>query len=98
MIIDQHPRPIIIVADHASFHCSKKVRDFVRGHRHKIRTFFLPKHDPALNPDEQVWNEVKHRPLAREPIIDKKDLKTRLSSSFRRLKHNAVRIISFFHL
>jgi len=98
MIIDQHPRPIIIVADHASFHRSKKVRDFVRGHRHKIRTFFLPKHAPALNPDEQVWNEVKHRQLAREPIIDKKDLKTQLSSSFRRLKHNAARIISFFHL
>ncbi|MCB1793975.1 MAG: transposase [Candidatus Competibacteraceae bacterium] len=23
--------------------------------------FFLPTYAPALNPDEQVWNEIKHR-------------------------------------
>ena len=39
-------RPLILVADRASFHKSKQVRDFVRSSRTKIRVFFLPKHAP----------------------------------------------------
>jgi transposase len=97
-VISQHPRPVVMVADHVSFHRSKKVRNFVRAHRHQIRMFFLPKHAPALNPDEQVWNEIKHRHLGREPILDKKDLKARLIASCERLKNNIKRVASFFHL
>lgn len=97
-MLDQHPNLLIVIADHASFHRSQKVRDFVRAHRHQIRLFFLPKHAPHLNPDEQVWNEIKHRQLGREPIINKEDLLARLFSNFNKLKDNAARIISFFHL
>jgi transposase len=97
-ILSQHPRPIVLMADHASFHGSQKVRDFVRAHRHQIRVFFLPKHAPELNPDEQVWNEIKHRKIGREPIIDLLDLNTRLRLNLYRLKNDAERIFSFFHL
>ena len=97
-ILHEHPRPIIIIADRASFHRSKKVRDFVRAHRHQIRVFFLPRHAPQFNPDEQVWNEIKHRQLGREVIIDKKDLKNRLIMRFESLRRNTTRVLSFFHL
>jgi len=30
--------------------------------------FFFPPYAPKLNPDEQVWNEIKHRNLEKEPI------------------------------
>ncbi|MBK8537453.1 MAG: transposase [Candidatus Competibacteraceae bacterium] len=60
--------PLIIIADNVSFHRSKEVRDFDRANRQKIRMFFLPTHSPELNPDEQVWNEVKHRQLGKQPI------------------------------
>jgi transposase len=86
------------MADHARFHNAQKVRDFVRAHRHQIRVFFLPKHAPELNPDEQVWNEIKHRQLGREPIIDLLDLNTRLRLSLYRLKNDAKQILSFFQL
>lgn len=97
-ILLQHPRPIIIVADRASFHISKKVRDFVRSNRRRIRVFFLPRHAPDLNPDEQVWNEIKQRKLGREPTFDKEDLKRRLMLSFASLRKNTKRLLSFFHL
>ncbi len=74
------------------------MRDFVRANRHRIRVFFLPRHAPHLNPDEQVWNEIKHRRLGREPIIDKKDLKSRLILNFEALRRDAVKLLSFFHL
>lgn len=97
-IIDCHPRPVVMIVDHASFHRSQAVREFVRLHRAAIRVFFLPKHAPHVNPDEQVWNEIKHRQLGREPIIDKQDLKERLIESLRDLKFDAARILSFFQL
>ena len=39
-----------------------------------------------FNPDEQVWNEIKHQKLGREPMIDKADLKNRLLSNLIQLK------------
>jgi transposase len=58
LIVDRD-RPLILLVDHATFHKSKEVRNYVRTNREKLRVFFLPKRSPAYNPDEQVWNEVK---------------------------------------
>ena len=91
-------RPIILLADHASFHESKKVRDFVRSNRTKIRVFFLPKHAPEMNPDEQVWEEIKDNQIGRQSIRNKKDLKAKLSSALRSLQQKTKRIKSFFKL
>ncbi|MBK8753643.1 MAG: transposase [Candidatus Competibacteraceae bacterium] len=73
----------MIIADNVSFHRSKEVRDFDRANRQKIRMFFLPTHSPELNPDEQVWNEVKHRQLGKQPIRSKLDLNRRIHSSLK---------------
>ena len=97
-ILSLHPKPIVLVVDRVSFHRSTKVRNFVRAHRDRIRVFFLPKHAPEFNPDEQVWNEVKHRKLGREPILNKQDLKSRLLLHLRELKFNTRRLLSFFEL
>jgi len=97
-LLDQQPHPMLVITDHASFHCSKKVRDFVFAHRQRLRVFFLPRHAPHLNPAEQVWNEIKHRHLGREPILNKEDLLARLISNLNKLKNNTARILSFFHL
>lgn len=93
-----HPRPIVLVVDKASFHKSKKVRAFVGAHRKEIRVFFLPRHAPNMNPDEQVWNEIKHRRIEREAIYTKDHLKERLMESLEWLKNQADRIRSFFQL
>ncbi len=36
-LLDQYPNLVIVLADHASFHRSHKVRDFVRAHRQRLR-------------------------------------------------------------
>lgn len=97
-ILIVHPRPVVLVVDHASFHCSKKVRTFIHSNRERIRVFFLPKHAPEYNPDEQVWNEIKHGKLGRDPILNKKELKDRLLSHLIELKFNTERLLSFFKL
>jgi transposase len=97
-LIDNRDRPLILLVDHASFHKSKIVRDFVHQHRTKLRIYFLPKHVPEMNPDEQVWNEIKTDKIGKQPIKDKIDLKKRLHSALASLQKNAQRIISFFQL
>ena len=97
LIVDRD-RPLILLVDHASFHKSKEVRDYVRTNRTKLRIFFLPKRSPAYNPDEQVWNEVKNNSIGKQPIKNKVDLKNRLTKAMDSLKNNTKRILSFFQL
>ncbi len=97
-ILKGRAKPLILIADNVSFHKSKKVREFVRAHRSQIRVFFLPKHSPKMNPDEQVWGEIKNNQLGKQPIKNKPDLKKRLSAALKSLQHRTRRIISFFEL
>lgn len=97
-LIQTRQRPLILLVDRATFHTSPKVRDLVRAHRARLRIYFLPKRAPELNPDEQVWNEVKHRRIGKQPVKNKKDLKTRLYSTLGSLQKRTGRILSFFQL
>jgi transposase len=97
-LIHGRKRPLILLVDHASFHGSQAVRDFVRANRAELRVFFLPRHAPEYNLDEQVWEEVKVNGIGKQPIKDKKDLKERLHCALKSLQKNTKRIISFFQL
>ena len=57
-LIANRERPLILLVDHASFHGSAPVREFVRAHRAMLRIFFLPKRAPELNPDEQAGTRL----------------------------------------
>jgi len=97
-LIQNQDRPLILLVDHATFHKSKAVRDFVRAHRNKLRIFFLPKRAPKMNPDEQVWNEMKINRIGKQPVKNKMDLKRRLYSALSSLQKNTKKILSFFLL
>jgi transposase len=91
-------RPLILIADRASFHRSRSVRTFVCRHRRQLRLHLLPSYSPERNPDEHVWEEIKDKRLGRQPIKNKRNLKQRLYSALRSLQQNKERVISFFHL
>jgi transposase len=97
-LIHGRERPLILIVDQAPFHGSQKVRRWVRAHRSRLRIFFLPKCSPELNPDEQVWNEIKNNQIGKQPIKNKRDLKQRLYSALRSLQRQSERIRSFFQL
>ena len=58
----------------------------------------LPKSSPELNPDEQVWNEIKDKKIGRQPVKNKTDLRERLYSALNALKHQTEKVRSFFEL
>lgn len=39
-LISKRNKPLILLVDHATFHGSKRVREFVRAHRSQLRVFF----------------------------------------------------------
>jgi transposase len=97
-VLEGRDRPLIVVLDHARFHDSKAVRAFVRENRQRIRVYFLPKYAPELNPDEQVWQEIKENQLRPRPAYSKIDLRKKLQSALKSLQENTNRIVSFFQL
>ena len=61
-------RPIFLILDGGSYHHSRPVKDYVAGLGGRVQLFFLPPYSLELNPDDQVWNYVKH-PDTRYAII-----------------------------
>ena len=61
-------RPVFLVLDGGSYHRSRPVKDYVASLGGKLQLFFLPPYSPELNPDEQVWNYVKHHGAAKTAL------------------------------
>lgn len=97
-VIGNRTRPLIVIADKASYHTSHEVKKFVEDHAQQIWLFFLPPHSPELNPDEQVWNEIKHRQLEKKPIKNPTDFERRLYAVLLKLQTLKEKVQSFFQL
>ena len=62
-MLKHHPRRhLVVVMDQAPPHTSKKTRAFIDSQR-RLHVFYLPKYSPDWNPDEKVWNHLKHHEL-----------------------------------
>lgn len=67
-------RHLIIVMDQAPPHTSKKTRAWI-DRQPRLHVFYLPKYSPDWNPDEKVWNHLKHHELASHQAKNKDELK-----------------------
>jgi transposase len=62
-----------------------------------LRLFFLPPYSPELNPDEQVWNYVKHHGVAKAALRGgKKELRKLVLARLRSLQKLPWTIRMFF--
>ncbi len=91
-------KPVFLILDGHPVHRSKAVKAFVASTEGKLRLFYLPGYSPELNPDEQVWNEVKYRRVGRRSPRTKDDLRSLLVSSLHALQRLPQQIQSFFQL
>ena len=53
-------RDLAVVMDNASYHKSRKMKDYESGPKGKLTRIFLPKYTPQLNPIEMLWWDLKH--------------------------------------
>lgn len=67
-------RHVVIIMDQASPHTSKKTEAFIKS-QERLHRFFLPAYSPDWNPDEEVWNHLKHQELKGHQAKTKAEIK-----------------------
>jgi transposase len=55
-------RHLVVVMDRAPPHVSKATQTFIESQT-RLHVFHLPPYSPDWNPDEKVWNHLKHQEL-----------------------------------
>ncbi len=89
-------QPIFLVVDRHPVHRSARVRRFVDSTNGRLRLFFLPSYSPELNPDEQVWNHMKHHGVGRMSPAGPNQLKRAVLRRLRSLQRLPHKIRGFF--
>jgi transposase len=73
-MLKHHPRRhLVVVMDQAPPHTSKKTQAFIDS-QPRLHVFHLPKYSPDWNPDEKVWNHLKHQELQSHQAKTKPEL------------------------
>lgn len=73
-MLKHHPRRhLVVVMDQAPPHTSKKTKTYIES-QSRLHVFHLPKYSPDWNPDEKVWNHLKHQELTRHQVQTKEEL------------------------
>ena len=75
MLKHHRRRHLVVVMDQAPPHTSKKTTAYIESQR-RLHVFHLPKYSPDWNPDEKVWNHLKHQELKGHQARTKEELKT----------------------
>jgi transposase len=73
MLVHHRSRHLVVVMDQAPPHTSGKTISFIEGEK-RLHVFHLPKYSPDWNPDEKVWNHLKHQELVRHQAKTKDEL------------------------
>ena len=90
-------KPILVIADNATYHKAKAVRFFVDSTNGRITLDYLPPYSPELNPDELVWNHTK-RIVTRQFIATKIEMIRIIKDTLCSIQNQTDLIRSFFQL
>lgn len=70
-------RPVFVMPDGHPMRKAKRVGECVAESGGKLRLFFLPPDSPELNPDEQVWRDLKTNEIGRSEILHRAGLEAK---------------------
>lgn len=88
-------KKIFLILDGHPVHRSTKVKKFVEATEGKLRIYYLPPYSPELNPDEQVWNNVKGK-IGRSTIKGPNELESKVRGHLITLQRTPEKIRMFF--
>jgi transposase len=82
---------LVLIWDHASWHISHTVRNWVREHNRQVKKSgqgvrilkcLLPKKSPWLNPIEPMWIHGKRRVVAPDQVLSAQEIVERVYDAF----------------
>src|SRR3972149_373240 len=80
-------RHLVVVMDQAPPHTSKATTAFIKA-QPRLHVFHLPKYSPDWNPDEKVWNHLKHQELKGHQAKTKNELKILTQKKLYEMSHD----------
>jgi len=95
-LVYKAPRPIFLILDGHPVHRSARVKQLVTSLEGIIELFFLPPYSPELNPDENVWNELKNNGVGRMAVTGPDDLRRKVVDYLKQMQRFPALIRSFF--
>jgi len=87
MLAHHKKRHLVVVMDQAPPHTSKKTMGYIEKQA-RLHVFHLPKYSPDWNPDEKVWNHLKHQELKGHQAKTKDELKEMAESKLSTMSTN----------
>lgn len=88
MLKHHRRRHLVVVMDQAPPHVSKKTTAYIASQK-RLHVFYLPKYSPDWNPDEKVWNHLKHQELKGHQAKTKDELKQLTDKKLSRMANDA---------
>ena len=88
--------PVILVVDGHPAHRAKLISSYVQSLRGRLEIYFLPGYAPELNPDEFVWNHLKHEGVSKKPLRQGESLRARVQADLERIRRRPALVRSFF--
>jgi transposase len=87
-MLRHHPRRhLVVVMDNAPPHTSRATTTFIEE-QPRLHVFYLPKYSPDWNPDEKVWNHLKHQELKGHQARTKAELVQLTQSKLTSMSHS----------
>lgn len=87
MLAYHHRRHLVVVMDQAPPHVSRKTTGYIDQQR-RLHVFYLPKYSPDWNPDEKVWNHLKHQELKAHQAKTKAELSQLTKQKLKRMSND----------
>jgi transposase len=87
MLKHHKKRNLVVVMDRAPPHTSKKTMAYVEE-QPRLHVFHLPTYSPDWNPDEKVWNHLKHQELKGHQAKTKPELKVLTEAKLKTMSGN----------
>jgi transposase len=95
MLSHHKTRHLVVVMDQAPPHVSKVTTQYIASQR-RLHVFHLPKYSPDWNPDEKVWNHLKHQELKAHRAKTKEELKVLAKQKLRNMSRDPALIRGIF--
>lgn len=90
-------RPVFLVIDGLPAHKARLVAAYVQSLEGRLELHFLPGYAPDLNPDEFVWNHLRHHGTTKIPLRKNESLRRRVEQNLAAIKRSPKLVRSFFH-
>jgi transposase len=95
MLQHHKKRHLVVVMDQAPPHTSKRTMAYIEKQA-RLHVFHLPKYSPDWNPDEKVWNHLKHQELKGHQAKTKPELRELAERKLQTMSSNSSLLRGIF--